>query len=441
MPDIVGLEEHKRTSLRGIANKAKADKQHCFGNLYGELDEAYLRACWPLLNKQAASGVDGVAAQEYAEQLEANIQDLVDRLKAGRYRARLVRRHYIPKANGKLRPLGIPVVEDKLLQAACAQLLQAIYEQDFLPYSFGYRPERGAKDAVRALTFNLQYGCFGYIVEADIKGFFDNLDHEWLLKMLRRRIQDEAFIGLIRKWLKAGVLEPEGEVIHPVTGSPQGGIVSPILANVYLHYALDLWFEHVVKPHCKGKALLCRYCDDFVCAFQYREDAEAFYRVLPKRLAKFNLEVAPEKTRILRFSRFHPSHKRGFTFLGFEFIWAKDRKGLPRVKKRTAPDKLQGSLRSFAEWVKRHRHYPLHWIMEQVRVKLRGYYNYYGVHGNALWLKVFYVQAMEMLYKWLNRRSQRKSMNRRRFYRVLDSLRIPRPRITERWGGPNRVLA
>ena len=207
------------------------------------------------------------------------------------------------------------------MQLACATRLTAIDEQDFLECSDGYRPGRGALEAVRDLTFDLQYGRYGYLVEADIQGCFDHMDHAWLLDMLRIRIDDRAFLKLIRKWLQAGVLETDGQVIHPETGTPQGGTVSPVLANVYLHYALDLWFDKVVKAHCRGEALLCRYADDWVCAFRYRDDAERFYRVLPQRLKKFNLQVAPEKTSLRRFSRFHPSRQQRVTFLGFAFAW------------------------------------------------------------------------------------------------------------------------
>ena len=222
--------------------------------------------CWSDLNKNAASGVDGVTAQLYAENLHANIEKLVERLKAKRYQAKLVRRHYIPKEKDKQRPLGIPAVEDKLVQAACAKLMTAIYEQDFLESSYGYRPERGARDAVKDLTFDLQFGNYGYLVEADVQGFFDHLDHDTLLEMLSVRIDDRAFLGLIRKWLKAGILEPAGHVVHPVTGTPQGGIVSPVTANVYLHYVLDLWFEKVVKPRCEGEAMLTTGCARSVIA-------------------------------------------------------------------------------------------------------------------------------------------------------------------------------
>jgi group II intron reverse transcriptase/maturase len=358
MPDKVGSETHKPTSLRGIANKARVDKRHRFRDLYRCLDAELLLACWQDLNKDAASGVDKVTAEAYAEHLHANIEALAQRLKTKRYRAKLVRRCYIPKENGKERPLGIPVLEDKLVQLACAKLLGAIYEQDFLDCSYGYRPGRGALEAVRDLTFDLQYGRYGYVVEVDVKGFFDHLDHTWLLDMLRVRIDDRAFLGLIRKWLKAGVLETDGHVVHPETGTPQGGTVSPVLANAYLHYAMDLWFAKVVKAHCRGEALLCRDADDWVCAFRYQDDAERFYRVLPKRLEKFNLQIAPEKTRLLRFSRFHPGMRRRFTFLGFEFYWMPDRQGVPRVTRRTARKKLQAACQRIKEWIKQHRHLP-----------------------------------------------------------------------------------
>lgn len=438
MPDGVGLGQHKPTSLRGIAYKAKAERSHRFGDLYRSLDGKLLIESWGALNKRSSSGVDKVTSEEYGRDLEGNIHSLVERLKAKRYRARLVRRQYIPKANGKPRPLGIPVLEDKLVQKAASKVLEAIYEPGFLPSSFGYRPGVGAKDAVRVLTFNLQYGSFGYVVEADIKGFFNNLDHEWLKRMLRERIADEAFIGLIGKWLKAGILDTDGRVHHPVTGSPQGGVVSPVLANIYLHYVLDLWFEGIVKRRCLGKAMLCRYADDFVCAFQYRSDAEAFYRELPERLKKFNLDVALGKTRMLRFSRFHPGLERRFSFLGFEFYWDLDRKGERRLMKRTDRRKLRSSIRNFTAWVKEHRHLRTRLLFAAMSQKLRGYYNYYGVPGNSRSVQTFHNEAMKILMKWLRRRSRTHRMNGWRFYELLE---VPLPRIIPWSRKPNPVLS
>jgi group II intron reverse transcriptase/maturase len=431
VPDTVGSEQHEPTFLRAIANKAKADKRHRFRDLYRCLDEGLLLHCWGELNKDAAGGVDEVTAQQYVQDLNANIAALVRRLRTKRYRAKLVRRHYIPKENGKQRPLGIPALEDKLVQAGCAKLLMAIYEQEFLTCSYGYRPGRGARDAVQDLTFELQFGRYGYLVEADIQGFFDHLDHDKILEMLRLRIDDRAFVNLIRKWLKAGILEPDGNVVHPSTGTPQGGSVSPVLANVYLHYVLDLWFVKVVKPRC-GDALLCRYADDWVCAFRYREDAERFFRVLARRLEKFGLKLAPDKTRLLRFSRFHPSMRRRFSFLGFEFYWKPDRQGVPRVQRRTARKKLQAACRRIKEWIQSNRHVPVRELFHGLNTRLVGHYRYYGVRGNSHSLTRFFQWAMHCLFKWLNRRGGRRgSLTWQRFARLLELVPVARPRITE----------
>ena len=421
-----------QTSLRGIAKKAQEQKKHRFGNLYEMLNEEFLLDSWRYIRKDAAYGVDQVSAEEYEENLEENIRQLVERLKRKSYRAKLVRRQYIPKGEGKLRPLGIPATEDKLLQVAVKRILEAIYEQDFLRCSYGYRPNVSALHAVDKLTVKVQFGQYNFIVEADIKGYFDNIDHEMLVEMLEERIDDRALIRLIEKWLKAGILDTDGKVIHPVTGTPQGGIVSPILANVYLHYVLDLWFHQVVKKHCRGEACLIRYADDFVCAFQYQEDAERFYRVLGKRLGKFGLEAAAEKTRVIPFDRDSPSGKSGFEFLGFEFYWGKDRGGRPHLKRRTSRKKLKASLNRFAAWCRENRNLRLMILFRQLNAKLRGYFNYYGVVGNYASLNQFFWQAMRILFKWLNRRSQRRSFNWQGFQELLKHFRVEQPRIVGR---------
>jgi RNA-directed DNA polymerase len=421
-----------RTSLRGIAKKAQEQKKHRFGNLYEMLNEEFLLDSWRYIRKDAAYGVDQVSAEEYEENLEENIGQLVERLKRKSYRAKLVRRQYIPKGEGKFRPLGIPATEDKLLQVAVKRILEAIYEQDFLRCSYGYRPNVGALHAVDKLTVKLQFGQYNCIEEADIKGYFDNMDHERLVEMLEERIDDRALIRLIKKWLKAGILDTDGKVIHPVTGTPQGGIVSPILANVYLHYVLDLWFHQVVKKHCRGEAWLIRYADDFVCAFQYQEDAERVYRVLGKRLGKFGLEAAAEKTRVIPFHRDPPSGKTGFDFLGFEFYWGKDRGGRPHLKRRTSRKKLRASLKRFAAWCRENRNLRLMMLFRRLNAKLRGYFNYYGVVGNYASLNQFFWQAMRILFKWLNRRSQRRSFNWQGFQELLKHFRVEQPRIVGR---------
>jgi len=420
-----------QTSLRGIAKRASRHARHRFGNLYGLLSEDNLKWCFHQLRKSAAPGVDKVDYYEYRKNLDSNIHDLVKRLKQKRYRAKLVRRRYIPKSPGKYRPLGIPAIEDKLLQLGVAKILSAIYEQDFLDCSYGFREGIGPLNAVQDLTLDLQYGSFGWIVDADIKGFFDNIDHEWMIRMLEERIDDRAFINLIRKWLKAGILETDGKVVHPATGTPQGGIVSPVLANIYLHYALDLWFEKRIKPVCKGKVIIVRYADDFVCAFQYKREADKFYRDLVARLAKFGLEVSTEKTRIIRFSRFKLENNEGFDFLGFEYRWGINSKGKAQVKRRTSRKKFKSSIASFTQWIKESRNQRKKKLFRALASKYRGYWNYYGVRGNSASLKAFYDQTLDILFKWLNRRSQRRSYNWKGFKEVLKHFAIPSPRITE----------
>ena len=421
-----------QTSLRGIAKKAQEQKKHRFGNLYEMLNEEFLLDCWQYIRKDAAYGVDRVSAREYEENLEENIRNLVERLKRKSYRAKLVRRQYIPKGEGKMRPLGIPATEDKLLQLAVKRILEAIYEQDFLRCSYGYRPNVGPLNAVDKLTVKLQFGRYNYIVEADIRAFFDNMDHEWIVQMLEERIDDRALIRLIKKWLKAGVLDTDGQVIHPVTGTPQGGNISPILSNVYLHYALDLWFHKVVKKQCRGEACLIRFADDFVSAFQYQEDAERFYRMLGERLGEFKLEMSEEKTRIIPFPRHRPSGKYRFDFLGFEFYWGKDRSGKPHLKRRTSRKKLRSSIKRFTEWCKKNRNLEPRVLFRRINAKLRGYYNYYGVFGNYDSLQQFFQQVKRILFKWLNRRSQRRSYNWRGFEQLLEHYRVEQPRIIGR---------
>jgi len=419
-----------QTSLQGIAEKAKREKKYRFRNLYGMLNEEYLIRCWGDIRKEAAYGVDRVSAEEYQRNLIANIRDLVGRLKRKSYRAKLVRRHYIPKENGKLRPLGIPAVEDKLLQLAVARMLEAIYEQDFLRCSYGYRPTTGPLDAVDKLTVKLQFGRYEYVVEADIKGFFDNINHEWMIRMLAERVEDRALLWLIKKWLKAGVLDTDGKVLHPVTGTPQGGIISPVLSNVYLHYALDLWFEKIVKKHCKGEACLIRFADDFVCGFERKQEAEAFYKVLAERLGKFGLQLSMDKTRVIRFHR--QESKESFDFLGFEFRWGKDRTGKAHLKRRTSRKKLRSSLKRFTAWSKEVRNWKIRDLCRLLCAKLRGYYNYYGVASNSSGLNEFYRRAIRILYKWLNRRSQKTSFTWETFKDLLRRYQIPQPRIVVR---------
>ena len=419
-----------RTSLQAIANKAAKEKRHRFTNLATLLTEENLADTWRMMNRSAAPGVDRRNAREYEGNLMENIRDLVARLRGNRYRAKLIRRVHIPKGNGKTRPLGLPVTEDKLLQAAVSRILGSIYEADFLPVSFGYRPGRGAQQAVGQLDRELQFGKYAYIVEADIAGFFDNIDHRWLSRMIAHRVADSALMRLVAKWLRAGVLETDGQVTHPLTGTPQGGVISPILSNIYLHYALDLWFEKVVKRHCRGEAYLCRYADDFVCAFEHSDDAKRFHRALSGRLGKFGLRLAPDKTRIIPFVRGNGGS--AFEFLGFEFRWGVSRGGRPWLKRRTSRKKFRASLHRLSEFCREHRHLRLREFFELLNARLRGHYNYFGVIGNYRSLAEFHDRMEAVVFKWLNRRSQRKSFRWATYKQVLRQHNLVQPRITEK---------
>jgi len=424
-------EQHVQAVLAGIANRARIDRKHRFGGLYSLLNEEALRWSFYNLNRKAAPGVDEVTWAEYESNLDENLRHLVDRLKHKAYRARLVRRHYIPKEGGKRRPLGIPVLEDKLVQHAAKMILENIYEADFYGYSFAYRPGRGAKDAVRELTFRLQFGPFGWVVDADITGFFDNMNHDWMIRMLNERINDRAFTGLILKWLKAGVLEDMQTVTHPATGTPQGGVISPVLANIYLHYVLDMWFQERIQKQMQGKSMMMRFADDFVSAFQLKADAERSLVLLKERLAKFGLSLSEEKTRLVKFTRYEIHRNESFNFLGFEFRWGLDRNRRPHVKRRTMRARFKRALRELATWLTKERSAGLRATMRTLAKKLLGHWNYYGVHYNSESLWEFYRQACRMVFKWLNRRSQRLSYSWDRFNMMLARFAIPKPRIVE----------
>lgn len=431
MPDNAGSGQHEQTSLWGIAETARNKKQHRFRNLYRLLTPRLLHMAWGQLNLKTAIADDDLTVEEYRQNLFHNLANLGERLKTKRYKTKLIKRVYIPKENGKQRPLGIPALEDKIVQKAVTLILESIYEQDFLDCSYGYRPNRGAVDAAAELNYQLQFGIYTYIVEADIKGFFDHIDHEKLLMLLSNRIDDKAFLHLINKWLKAGILEPENFIIHPESGTPQGGIVSPVLANVYLHYVLDEWFKTTVEPRMNGNVTLCRYADDWVCAFQYRGDADRFYQTLPKRLKRFNLEVEPSKTRIIKFNRFHPNRRKGhtFEFLGFEYAWTRDRNKLPRVHRRTSPKRLQARLKRIKVWIRRFRHLPRRQFFDTLNRKLRGHYNYYYVQGNSQSVWAYYKIVTKLVFKWLNRRSQKRSYTWEQFSQLLNYMKVAKPRV------------
>ena len=425
------------TKLLRIAAKARQERQLKFINLYHLMNEELLLMCFQRLSADKAAGIDEVTKEQYAEELEAKLQELVSRLHQMAYRPQPVRRVYIPKAGSdKQRPLGIPCLEDKLVQSALARILEAIYEPDFIENSFGFRSGRSCHDALRELSQTVEWEGTNYIAEADIKGFFDSVTHEWMMKMLSHRIADQRVLRLVKRFLKSGVIE-QGEKIVSAEGVPQGGSISPILANVYLHYALDLWFEKVYRQSCKGKAKLIRYADDFVVCFQHREDAMRFPTGLTERLAKFGLEVEPSKTKVLEFGRDAARQARGrgerpgtFDFLGFTHYCSRTKDGSRfRMKRVTSRKKFRVKLASLKQWLKQTRTMPTRWILAQVGRKLLGHYAYYGVTDNHRGLVRFYRAATRLLYKWLNRRSQRRSYRWAEFRVLLQRLPLPLPRV------------
>jgi group II intron reverse transcriptase/maturase len=408
-------------------------------NLASHINVETLKAAHRRMNPKKAVGWDKVSKEDYAVNLEENLDSLTDRMKKGSYRPEPSRRVYIPKAGSdKGRPLGISCYEDKLVESVAADILNLVYDGKFSNASFGFRPKRSGHDAVREIIEMSQYRKTNYVVEADIKGFFDNVEHEWMMKFLRHDIADERFMETIGKFLKAGVIE-DGQKQSTEKGTPQGNGASPILANIYLHYVLDLWFEKRVKKECGGEAYLIRYADDFVCLFQNKDDAERFYRELTERLAKFGLEAAEDKTRILEFGRFAKRNRerRGegkpetFDFLGFTFYCGTDSaREFYRCRVKTSKKKFRAKLLAYKEWIKRNRNRPVSWLMAKLNKSLLGHYAYYGVTDNTRELKNFQNAVKWLLFKWLNRRSQRRSYNLGQFFDgLLKSCPMAEPSI------------
>lgn len=398
--------------LERVAYRAKVDPACRCTALAHHLTEDFLRDTWQRLNRKGAPGVDHATAEEYAANLDANLKRLVEGMKRRYYRAPRVRRVYIPKAGNpsKLRPLGVPTVEDRLLQSAVSRILSAIYETDFLDCSYGFRPGRTAHQALAAVRSEVAFGGAQWVYEADIRSFFDVLSHEWLMRMLALRIGDPWILRLIRKWLSAGIFD-HGQVTTPEEGTPQGGPISPVLANVYLHYALDLWFEKVVHPRCVGKATLIRFADDFVVLFQSEMDAKRFAKALPTRLAKFNLTLAEEKTNLLPFGRMHwrsgQGHPRHFDFLGFRHHLGTDRNGRMAVIRIPSLKSVQKFLASVKEWLHQHMHDRAQDQQAALTQKLQGFYQYFSVRYASNKLRVVWREVYKLWKHALEGRSQR----------------------------------
>ncbi len=431
-------EESVNTKLHRIAEKAKTDKRCQFTSLFHLMNKALLLECFTQLKGKAASGIDNISKEQYANHLDDNLDKLVTRLHHQSYKPQPVLRVYIPKPGSeKRRPLGIPALEDKLVQSALVKILQAIYEKDFINDSYGFRPNRNCHDALRALSQTVENKPIHYIVEADIKGFFDEVDQDQLIAFLTHRIADKRILRLIKRFLKAGISE-DGQHKGSERGTPQGGVISPILANIYLHYTLDLWFEKRIKANSRGYTKLVRYADDFTVCFQDKKDAESFLKDLETRLKKFHLELAPEKTKLFEFGALAilKAKARGervatFDFLGFTHYCSRSRDGKRyRMKRKTISKRFTAKLKGYKEWLRSHRTQPTISIMATTAAKLRGHFSYYGVTDNSKSIQSFNYRVIQILYKWLNRRGKRGCYTWEKFNKLLTLYPMPKPRIT-----------
>jgi RNA-directed DNA polymerase len=420
------------TKQQLIASLAKVEKR-ALTTLAHHIDIEWLKEAVQLTRKDGAPGIDGVTAQQYERQLEENLRSLLNRAKSGEYRAPAVRRVFIPKGDGSKRPIGIPTFEDKVLQRAVHMVLEPIYEQEFHDCSYGFRPGRSAHQALHALRSQMMEMRGGWVLEVDIKSFFDTLDHRQLQQLVRRRVGDGVLLRLIGKWLNAGV-QYAGDFSRPDAGTPQGGVISPLLANIYLHEVLDEWVEKEVKPRLEGRVFLVRYADDFVMSFEREVDARRVMDVLPKRFGKYGLTLHPEKTRLLRYEK--PCDDGGeppesFDFLGLTHFWAKSRKGWWVIKQKTATRRLSRTLNHVRHWCRLNRHRPLKEQHQHLCRVVRGHCNYYGVVGNSPSLARFRHEVQKAWHKWLSRRSQR-GMSWERFNELLRHFALPPARPNPR---------
>lgn len=429
------------TKLDRIATLAKQAPEMAFTTLAHHIDLDWLREAYRRTRKDGATGVDGQTAAEYATDLESNLQSLLERAKSGAYRAPPVRRIHIPKGDGtQTRPIGVPTFEDKVLQRAVAMLLEAVYEQDFLDCSYGFRPKRSAHQALERVQNEAMRMQGGWVLEVDIRSFFDTLDHAHLREFLHRRVRDGVLLRLIGKWLNAGVMEA-GQKSSSEAGTPQGGVISPLLANVYLHEVLDTWFERDVMPRLQGRAHLVRYADDAVMLFAREEDARRVMDVLPKRFEKYGLALHPEKTRLVEFVR--PTRRSSdddddggpetFDLLGFTHFWGLSRKGKWIVKQRTARDRFSRAVKRIAAWCRLHMHEPVKWQWQILTTKVRGHYGYFGITGNYKALERFRDRIKDVWRRWLRRRSSsRVRISLPTMNRLLERYPLPAPRIVRR---------
>jgi group II intron reverse transcriptase/maturase len=412
------------TSLLRLAALGRKYPERCFINLNQYLTKELLYAAYHRTRKDGAVGVDGQTAAEYAVALEDNLESLLARAKSGRYVAPPVKRGYVPKGTGQ-RPIGIPTFEDKVLQRAVVLILEKLYEPIFHPHSFGYRPGRSAHQALGLLHRQLSASGGGHVVEMDIQGFFDHLDKRRLREFLQQRIGDGVILRLINKWLKAGVMEA-GSVHYPEHGSPQGGVVSPLLANVYLHHVLDQWFEQVVKPRLMGSACLIRFADDAVLLTRNARDAERVTGVLPKRFGRYNLQLHPDKTCV---TLFKPEEKSSIDFLGFTHYWRMSRRSRWSIQRKTMKSRFARGVKAIQQWCRANRHKPLPEQLSALSRKVRGHYAYFGIRGNSAAISRFRYVVESVWIKWLRRRSQRHRLEGERAVRLLRRYSLPPARL------------
>jgi len=419
------------TKLRQIAEQAKSDPDKVFTSLCHHLDEVFLEEAYWRLKRTSAPGLSGITFKDYGRELAENLHELHTRLKTGRYKASPIKRVWIDKDRSGKRPIGLSELEDKIVQKAVEMLLSAVHGQDFYPFSYGFIEGKSAHQGLKALRENCRQMNIGWIVDADISGFFDNIDRSLLRGFIKERVNDGGLLKLIGKWLNVGVMD--GEVLtYSDRGTPQGSVISPVLANIFLHHVLDKWFVEGVKPRLKGRCFLVRFADDFVIGCEREDDARRLMEVLSKRFAKYGLELHPEKTKLLSFRKPPPGATSGdntFDFLGFTHYWAKSRQGNWVIKRRTSHKKVRKTVSELREWCRKYRHYKLERQHQILGSKLRGHYQYFGIRCNLRAMEaVSYLVARNWRY-WLNRRTRKRSINWKTFQKLLDTLPLPIPRI------------
>jgi group II intron reverse transcriptase/maturase len=424
------------TQLQKIAKMAASDPELVFTSLVHLMDVEFLKEFFRQIRVGGAVGVDKVSWMEYASNLDGNLISLHERLRSGIYRAQAVRRGWIDKDDGNKRPLGILVIEDKIVQRAAKTLLEAVYEQDFYEFSHGFRPEHSPHQALKELRDNCIKYNVSTILDADVTGCFDNINRQLLIEIIKRRVNDGGLLRLIGKWLNAGVLDGD-DIFYPEKGTPQGGVISPILANIFLHHVLDEWYVNEIQPLLKGRSFLLRFADDFVFGFEYESDARRVMAVLGKRFAKYDLTIHPEKTALIDFR--NPSKRKNeselkkdtFDFLGFTHYWGKSRRGYYVIKRKTIGKRLRRRMQRIWNWCKENLHVRITEQYKTLRSKLYGHYQYYGIRGNYKMLEVYYEYLLYAWRHWLARRTRNGYISNEKFDRILETFRLPKPRIVQ----------